>query len=102
MFDDCIVTANVIGVTVCRDKMVDSIDILVLEVRDYVGPALTPVTGIDEHRLTRGFDQERGISLADVDMVDLEFSIDIGSITWVEIVRFGVVGFVCIRFRLTR
>jgi len=28
-----------------------------------------------------GFDQEYGVSLADVDVVDLEFTVDIGTVT---------------------
>jgi len=53
----------------------------VLEVLDHVRTSLTPVPGVDEYRLTGGFDQEYGVSLADVDVVDLEFTVDIGTVT---------------------
>lgn len=50
-------------------------------VLDHVRVSLTPVPGIDVHRLIGGVDQERGISLANVAVVELEFTVDIGGIT---------------------
>ncbi len=90
--DDFIVAANVVGVAVGRDEMVDPVDIPFLEVVDDVSPAVSPVTGVDEHRLAAGFDEERRIGLSNVDVVYLEGAVGAGG---------GVVLAVTVSFAIT-
>ena len=56
-----------VGIIMRRDKVIDPINIVSLEILQDIFAIIVVVTGIDEHRFTSWTDHERSDRLADVD-----------------------------------
>ncbi len=77
VFDDRGVSTDMVGVAVRSDQVIDSVDVVCLQILDHAAAVLPPIARIDHDRLTVWRPDECGVSLPDVNVVNLEFSINI-------------------------
>jgi hypothetical protein len=66
------VATNVVGICMRGYEVVDSLKIVLPEIRKHVGAVFSVVASIDEHRVPTRADDERAHRLLDVDEVDLK------------------------------